>query len=215
MKDAKFNEFAAKIEAHFRKYAPDCAQYLDVRMEDLRAGSRAYIGFQKQGEGAYSNERCVANITLHIGHTGVLPRKDEEGNLFVQYRLFVETSWPSWGAAHPDLNAQRLALMLAVNLLAREMLTEFSQPIECLYKTRAEIALEEAEAAAVKLISDLRTAIAPVVKGMQKHTARRQEIPHGFPTGEYKVSLGHRSGDVKEYSVTIQDSSGYTVTRTK
>lgn len=103
----------------------------------------------------------------------------ENGDSYFIQRVSTSTSWPSHGSAAPELNAERLAFMSAVNDLARRVASEVDGTVRSLHRTAAEVA--EAKAAAERRKTDAKErriaedAVLAVCKAMR--VGSKREVP--------------------------------------
>lgn len=173
----------------------------------------AYFDFAVPGESRESATLYVELNDFVFSSFVDSAAMDPEGNVWRKAKVRFEVNHPCWGSCSGKDVAARAECILAVAKVAMELERVLGSERWTLWKSREEVAADEAEAARREIDRKLAAIIEANRKGMRVGQLRYFSGNHGLE--QTKFNHEHVVGvDGKEYSVGVGHAGG-TLYRTK
>lgn len=154
-----------------------------------------------------------ASLYVSLGKWGGKRIEDEEGNVWYQYELTCEVSWPTWGSSDVATCQRRLALMTEVTRFAADVQSRFNEPVLHLSQTKAKREEQARHFATQAARKRVETLMRNNIKGLRVGQERRVEPAHGepdfLPVGRVEYSAAGRT-----YTTEVTATRAFYFTRT-
>ncbi len=144
---------------------------------------------------------------------------DAEGNVWVEYELSVEVSWPSHGGADVATCLARLKLYQDVSLLAAEIQADFGgrNVIRRMVMTRSQVETAKLKEQQETFKRNIQSLVVANCKGMRLGGERK--VPAelittvSVPQGKFDVNVGHHDGSLRKYVIFVTENNGANIQR--
>jgi|SRR6478609_242567 len=167
-----------------------------------------------------ADTNCDMYIRANAKRESGLGREvDAEGNVWVEYELSVEVSWPSHGGADVATCLARLKLYQDVALLAAEILADFGgrNVIRRMVMTRSQVELAKLKEQQETFKRNIQSLVVANCKGMRVGGERK--IPAelittvSVPQGKFDVTVGLGLDGVRKYVIFVTEGNGANLQR--